>query len=90
MMADYRKRAKLFGDGANGKRLQVWSVLDGDTLTGIEITAVKPHHNAPWEQTVTFGDQEYPSVKDAIAAYEAAGKEGADQSTQTDSRAGNR
>lgn len=74
----YTKRATMFGDMAKGGHMQTYRVYCDGVATPIFETASKKDRNSNWVTTITFDAEgaggEFPSIRAAIEAWEAAGK----------------
>lgn len=66
------RKSRLFGDGRNGYRIQIWEVLvnrdDGNEPeeTGIVEVAIKESHRHEFKTTVSYKDREFPTLQEAI------------------------
>jgi hypothetical protein len=69
----YFRRANFNLDHDGSKYVNAYSIFDGEKDTGISVSdsgnSAVPNSN---KRTVIFQDKEYPLLRDAIIAYEAA------------------
>lgn len=67
-MAKYKMRATMFGSLSEGGSIQCADAVD---YPGISVTSVKENRNAEWKRSIVYGQEEFDTMEEAVAQWEA-------------------